>query len=298
MKVIVLLNASAGSTSSDSAGDAEIRAAFADGGIEATVHSVPPRSLAEAAREAAASDVDCVVVGGGDGTISTVAGALAGTSKPLGILPLGTLNHFAKDLRIPVDLRGAISVIVNGNIKSVDVAEVNGEVFINNSCIGIYPRVVRHRDDQQERLGRGKWLAMFFAIASLFNRFPLVTIRVMGDGAPFERRTPFVFIGNNIYELSLFRLGGRSALDKGCLCVYIARRHTRRGILLLAFRAVFGLLNQSRDFDSFCVTGLSIQTPRRRLHVSKDGEVSAMTPPLQYRVRPGALNVFVPKGEV
>ena len=92
-----------------------------------------------------------MVVGGGDGTLSAAASILAGTDTALGVLALGTLNHFARDLRIPLDLDGAIGVIAAGHHQTVDVGEVNGQVFINNSSIGIYPFFVA------ERSGRAEW---------------------------------------------------------------------------------------------------------------------------------------------
>ena len=97
-----------------------------------------------------------IIAGGGDGTISSVAGVLAGTGRILGVLPLGTLNHFAKDLQIPLDIEGALNTIVASNIMQVDVGEVNGRFFLNNSSLGLYPRIVREREKQQ-RLGWGKW---------------------------------------------------------------------------------------------------------------------------------------------
>src|SRR5476649_731552 len=110
-----------------------------------------------AAKRALARGVDAVVAGGGDGTINAVASVLAGSSVALGVLPLGTLNHFAKDLNIPLDLDQAIATIARGTTAQVDVGDVNGRIFVNNSSLGLYPHIVRARDQQQRRLGRGKW---------------------------------------------------------------------------------------------------------------------------------------------
>ena len=103
-----------------------------------------------------------VVAGGGDGTLNTVASVLVGTDVALGVLPLGTLNHFAKDLHIPLDLEGAVHTIGAGHSVRIDVGDINGQVFLNNSSLGLYPRIVRHRQKQQERLGRGKWPAFLW----------------------------------------------------------------------------------------------------------------------------------------
>src|SRR5205085_3689399 len=103
--------------------------------------------------------------GGGDGTQSAIASRLAGTQLVHGVLPLGTLNHFAKDLGIPLQLDEAVRTLAEGRVLEVDVGEVNGRVFINNSSLGLYPEIVRERELQQMRLGKSKWRAL--ASASL-----------------------------------------------------------------------------------------------------------------------------------
>ena len=112
-----------------------------------------------------------VIVGGGDGTISAAASALVGTKTQLGILPLGTLNHFARDLGIPTEISEAVSLIATGKERRVDVAEMNGRIFINNSAIGLYPLMVRDRDQQRKRLGRSKRLALLIASIRTLARF-------------------------------------------------------------------------------------------------------------------------------
>src|SRR5271166_1000269 len=102
--------------------------------------------LASLAARAARANSQAVVAGGGDGTVNAVAGALVATDTALGVLPMGTLNHFAKDLGIPLDLEAAARNVFIGDIAKVDVGEVNGRVFVNNSGIGLYPRIVRERE--------------------------------------------------------------------------------------------------------------------------------------------------------
>ncbi len=235
-----------------------------------------------------------VVAGGGDGTLSAVASRLVDTGIPLGVLPLGTLNHFAKDLNIPLDLDDAVRVIAAGHSIAIDVGEVNGRVFINNSGLGLYPDIVRHRDRQQRTLGRSKWHALAWASWSLLRRYPFVQVRLMIDGQPREWRTPFVFVGNNEYLMEGLRIGERTRLDEGCLCLCVAHEPGRLGLLRLALHALVGRLRQASDFDALSATELVIETRRPRLHVSADGEVWPMSTPLRYRVRPGALRVIVP----
>ena len=234
------------------------------------------------------------MAGGGDGTLSAIASQLAGTGIALGVLPLGTFNHFAKDLNIPLNLDEAVRVIAAGHSTAVDVGEVNGRIFLNNSGLGLYPDIVRHRDRQQRTLGRSKWHAMAWAAWSLLRRYPFVQVRLVIDGEARCWRTPFVFVGNNEYTMEGLRIGGRERLDAGRLCLYIAHRPGRLGLLRLALHALFGRLRQASDFDALSATELVIETRRKRLYVATDGEVWPMTTPLRYRVRPGALRVIVP----
>jgi len=298
MKVIVLLNAAAGTTPAEQAHEDEraVHAAFAATGVTTELRRVDGHHLTDTARQIAAAEHApvAVVAAGGDGTQSAVAAALAGTATPMGVLPMGTLNHFAKDLGIPLDLPTAARVIATGRARAIDVAQVNDRVFVNNSSIGLYPHVVRHRDEMRERLGRGKWLAMLLAIIAIFRRFPLVNLRLTVNGQTYQHTTPFVFVGNNHYRIDRLNLGQRTTLENGDLCVYFARRTGRLGMLRLALLAFFGRLRQDRDFNALSATELWIDTHKPTINVAVDGEVDRLTPPLHYRSRPNSLNVILP----
>jgi diacylglycerol kinase family enzyme len=296
MKVIVLLNRGAGTVVSASAAKtmAAVTDAMAAAGIEAELQSVPHTHLAIKARAAAGSDADVVVAGGGDGTVNTVAAVLAGSTKPLGVLPLGTLNHFARDLGLPLDLAGAAAVIAARHTAAIDVGRVNDSVFINNSSIGLYSRTVLVREAHRRR-GWSKWLAMGLAMLKVFRRFPMLEVRLTTDEAAIRRRTPLVFVGNNLYEFDLFTAGTRGCLRAGELGLYIANTQSRWGIVRLAIRAGLGRLKQSRDFELSCQKEMWIETRKRALRVALDGEVVTLRPPLHYRTWPGALQVCVPK---
>jgi YegS/Rv2252/BmrU family lipid kinase len=262
-------------------------------------HIVQPNDgddIAAAAREAAAGSGQIVVAAGGDGTVSAVAAALAGTDKVLGVLPVGTLNHFAKDLRIPLDLEAAVRTIKEGTVAAVDVGEVNSRIFINNSSLGLYPQIVSRREAQQQRLARGKWPAFFWATIQALRRFPFLDLRIAFEGQEIFRRTAFLFVGNNEYEIAGFNLGSRACVNAGKLGLYLTHRTGRLGLFRLAFHALFGRVDQAKDFDVFRVTEARIETRRRRLLVALDGEVEKMETPLHYRIRPAALRVLVPRG--
>jgi diacylglycerol kinase family enzyme len=301
MRIVVFQNAAAGVNLVDAEARARaIREAFEAAGATADVWQIDAKEISESARalvREGGADV-VVVAAGGDGTQNAVATALAGTPAVMGVLPLGTLNHFAKDLNLPLTLEAAARAIVTGAPRSVDVADVNGRVFVNNSSIGLYPRVVRHRDQQREQLGRGKWYAMFVAVLGIFRRFPQVRLTITANGKTWQRTTPFVFVGNNEYHLNAFNLGQRSSLEQGQLCVYFANRTGRWGLLWMAIRALFGGLHQHRDFNALCATELTIESNRPLINVALDGEVEQFKPPLRYRIRPRYLNVMMPPSDV
>lgn len=299
MKVAVVMNARAGSIGAAHARERAdaIRAAFGAAGVEATVHACPGAALTAAARKAAASGVDAVVAAGGDGTVSACASALVGGDVPLAVLPLGTLNHFARDLGMPNDLAAAARAIAGGTAEHVDAGEVNGRTFVNNSSIGLYPLIVRARDAEQRATGRGKWRAMMTALWRVMRRFPLLTVRLETEHGALSVRTPFVFVGNNAYQISPLALGRRPRLDGGRLCLYTMRCQGRLKMLWLTLRAIFQRLDEIEDFEAHEVSEVEVALPRRRrrgLEVAFDGEVATLAPPLRYTIRPGALPVLRP----
>jgi diacylglycerol kinase family enzyme len=294
-RAAVIVNGSAGS-GHDQDSAHSLRDRFARVGLDAQVTlAANGDEIVQAARAARDGDFDVIVGGGGDGTINAVASELAGTGKPYGVLPLGTLNHFAKDLGMPLDLDEAVQVIATGRHKQVDVGEVNGQLFLNNSSLGLYPDIVRDRERQQRRLGRGKWLAAAWASLSALRRFPFLSVRLTVEGQRLARRTPFVFIGNNEYLMEGFSIGERARLDAGTLSLYVAQHPGRLGLLRFALRALMGTLAQDRDFDVLLATDFEVETLRPAVRVATDGEVTVMQSPLRYRVLAGALTVIVPK---
>ncbi|HSE33690.1 MAG TPA: diacylglycerol kinase family protein [Pyrinomonadaceae bacterium] len=250
-------------------------------------------ALAALSKEAVSNNSRVVVAAGGDGTVNTVAGCIVGTPKILGVLPTGTLNHFAKDLRLPLDLPEAIETIARGNTAVVDVGEVNGHVFVNNSSLGLYPHIVEERDKQQ-RLGSGKWAAFLWAALSVLRRYPFVDVRLTLGGMSVERRTPFVFVGNNRYEMEGLSIGARAHLDGQQLSLYTTKRISRWGLFVLGLRALFRRLRNDNDFLEASAKEIWIHTRHRHLRVALDGEVRILTPPLHYRILPQSLRVIVP----
>ncbi|NUS99475.1 MAG: diacylglycerol kinase family lipid kinase [Sphingomonas sp.] len=290
--VPTLINQSSGRAERDDHEVGEIRSALGAAGIPANVELVEGNAISDRVRAASEAGAELVIVGGGDGSISAAASALAGTGTRLGILPLGTLNHFARDLAIPAKLDEAAALIAAGKVREVDVADVNGRTFINNSAIGLYPLMVIDRDLQQKRLGRSKRLAMLVASARTLARFHhhRLTLTVNDEDARVD--TPLLFVGNNDYRIDLGAPGRRDSLQDGELCVLVMRKKTRRGMVAASIRALF---NRTRPDDMVRldqVERLQVGSRRGHLSVSVDGEVVSLQPPLDYRVRKRSLKVI------
>jgi diacylglycerol kinase family enzyme len=294
MRALVVLNARSGTGCSPGRAD-QLRALFAEAGMEAElVLAQSGEEMFAAVDRAREQGIRLVVAGGGDGTQSAVASRLAGTDLVQGVLPLGTLNHFAKDLGIPLQEAEAIRTLAQGRVVQVDVGEVNGRVFINNSSLGLYPEIVRVRELQQLHLGKSKWRALASAIVRVTAGRPGMAVKVDGAGEQQVRRTPFVFVGNNRYTMEGLAIGARTSLREGELALYMGRRRGRLALLAMAWRALTKRLSQDADFEMVTGPAFVISTTEPSLRVAADGEVFRMQTPLHYRVRPGALRVLVP----
>ena len=247
----------------------------------------------DAARDALRRGAKTLVAAGGDGTVSAVAATLLDSDATLGVLPLGTLNHFAKDLKIPLELEDAARVIANGAIARIDAGEVNGRAFINNSSLGVYPQMLAWREDYR-REGWTKWAALFWSAVTALRWMPFLRLRLTAAGAEESSLTPMIFIGNNDYEIEGFRAGTRRRVDAGRLFIYTVNARTPARLLHLSLMALMGRLRQAQDFESLCVVEAWIETRRRWVKVSLDGEIARLESPLHYRTRPSSLRVIVP----
>ena len=293
-RVPVLINRGGGAASADPKIGDKAAAALQAAGIDADVQMIDGGDCAVQCRAAAERGDELVIVGGGDGTISAAASALIGTKTLLGILPLGTLNHFARDLGIPTDLGEAAKLIAARNVREVDVAEMNDRIFINNSAIGLYPLMVMDRDLQRKRLGRSKKLAMIVASARTIARFGHERLTLTVNDEKERVDTPLLFVGNNDYRIDIGAPGQRESVEDGQLCVMVMRKKTRAGFVAASVRALF---NRAREDDMERIDGverLRVSSRRSVVPVSLDGEVVGAASPLEYRIRKGALRVIAP----
>jgi diacylglycerol kinase family enzyme len=248
---------------------------------------------AQAARKALSDGFRTLVAAGGDGTIAGVASVVIDSDATLGVLPVGTLNHFAKALQIPLDFEQAVEVITAGRTETVDVGEVNGRIFLNNSSLGLYPTMVVLRRNH-EGLGLSRGLALLWASLKSLLRLPTIDVRLTTDGTHIERKTPLLFVGNNEYEVGRLRAGVRNNLCGKELFVCVTAAVSRMELIGMSLRALFGRLQNVEGFETFSTTEAIVEGCRAMVRVSLDGEVVLLTMPLHYRIRPASLRVLVP----
>lgn len=224
---------------------------------------------------------------GGDGTLSSVAGQIAGTKSTFIPLPGGTLNHFTKDLNIPQNIEDALARIKSTKARRIDTVDVNGMTFINNSSIGLYPSSLRIREDL-EGISISKWVvAIYAALRALFQ---FKTYKVNVNGQKFY--TPFIFVGNNEYKLDDIGGTSRKQIDKGELSVFVAKTQSRMTLLRLAFFAIIGKAQTQTEFESYLLESVSIKSDKKRINISLDGEVYKIEPPINYKIMKKSLKII------
>ena len=258
--------------------------------VELAIGSSPKAVAADAIRQ----NYDVIVAAGGDGTINAVASAVVGNKAvKLGVIPTGTLNHFARALEIPTDIEKAVDTILAGHVKLIDVGQVNDQVFVNNSSVGLYPSIVRAREHLQKS-GLSKWPAALWASIRIFFRFRHLSLELVpANGDVMQHTTSMLFVGNNAYDTRLHAFGTRPTLESGRIWIMMPKSATRPGLIATCVKMIL-----SRDISAEAVmmevTRLTVKSKRRLLQVAIDGEVIQLRSPLKYVSMPKALQVIVP----
>jgi diacylglycerol kinase family enzyme len=252
------------------------------------------REVAQFAREAMQNGATLIAAAGGDGTLNAVASVLVGTEFVLGVLPFGTLNHFGRDLGIPVKMDEAIENLKVGQELAIDVGEVNGRIFVNNLGLGLYPEIVRRREERQAR-GEPKWIAAALATIRSLRQYHRLALQITAAGKELSRKTSIVFLGNNEYSIEGINIGTRTRLDAGIMCLYITSETSALKLIGLSLSALLGILPGNQNYEKILTEDLWIRSRHRTLDVTLDGEVIQLESPLHCRVRPRALRVLVPR---
>jgi diacylglycerol kinase family enzyme len=275
----------------------EIETAFKSHDWQVEFIMVGRRDLRSRTRSTVARAPGTIVVAGGDGTINAVASVCFGVDRPFGILPAGTFNYVARNLGLPTDLSQAVSVIVNGLVRRVDVGEINGRLFLNNAGFGLYSNMVERREIDKRRFGRNRLVAVLSGIRCLLGPYPLYEIDLAADGRPERLLTTTLFFGCNALQLENFNVAAADCLRHRKLAVLSLRPRSRWGIAVAACAALLGRLDEAGNVDTFCAGTVRVYTRRRALKVAIDGEIAILRPPLDVTLRPDGLQVFAPAVE-
>lgn len=294
-KIPVFVNAGGGTAASkgEKLRD-ELETAFAEAGAGIDLALLKGGELSDAVRERAGDPL--VVVGGGDGTLGCAAQALVDHGgATLGILALGTHNHLAKELGIPADLKEAAKLIVARTTRRIDLARVNGRVFVNNASVGFYPLLVRERETRQDRHGLPKWLANIPAAREALRRLPQHRLHLeLPDGAR-DVTTPMLFVGNNRYAMDAGNVGQREALDAGVMSLFAVSARSSGALVGVVLRTLIGRADEKRDFAAVGeAQRFTVDDGSSDREIALDGEVVELDMPLEFTIEPGALEVVAP----
>ncbi|HUJ13278.1 MAG TPA: diacylglycerol kinase family protein [Thermoanaerobaculia bacterium] len=254
----------------------------------------PDVDCAAIVREEIARDRRLFIAAGGDGTINAVAQPLINSDAEFAVIPVGTYNHFARDLGIPLDWRAALDIALSGERRQIDAGRVNDRFFLNNVSIGLYPELVARREEKGRDYPR--WKARLHAAYTTLRKYPHVTLAIESEYLHEIVKTHVFLVSNNSYDLS--RVGveaPRGTLEEGRLSVYWLPHMPRIRLTRFLAHYLAGRVKETPGFRSFRTVRLKVQSARKRLQLGVDGEVVTMPPPLMITIVPKALTVKVPR---
>lgn len=270
-----------------------VRAAFTESGRDITLELRDGKDMGEAVRRNL--DASIIAVGGGDGTLGGAAQILTGTRTALAILPLGTRNHLARQLGVPLELTEAARIAATGERRRMDLGRAGKRIFVNNASIGLYPELVSERDKRDGP----KWLGTIPAAWRVLRTMRPHRYRLQVDGRPHEVRTPLLFVGNNRYSLDFGSLGERESLRDGELSLCAIHADGPSQLAWFALKVLMGLASPDADFEDLgearSIVVESAGGAGYEIGVALDGEVVRMELPLQLDILPSALGVVAPR---
>jgi diacylglycerol kinase family enzyme len=274
-----------------------IESAFESHGWQVEFIMVGRRDLQSQTRRTVAQSPGTIVVAGGDGTINAVASACFEANRPFGILPAGTFNYVARNLGLPTDVSQAVSVVVNGLTRSVDVGEINRRLFLNNTGFGLYSNMIERREIDKRRFGRSRLVAVLSGARCLLGPHPIYEVDLVADGRSERFLTTTLIFGCNALQLENFNIAAADCLRHRKLAVLSVKRRSRWDIAVTAFAALIGRLDEVGNVDTFCASTVRVHTRRRALKVAIDGEIAILRPPLDVTLHPGGLQILAPAVE-
>lgn len=268
----------------------EIRTVLTTAGLELEEASPGPGENASELISRRADHVDMVIVGGGDGTLNAAANGLVYTGLPLGVLPLGTANDFARTIGLPLDPLKAAEVIAGGKQQPIDLGEVNGHLFFNVASIGFSAELAGELTEHAKK----RWGTLGYAIVAgrILMRSRLFKAFVDHDGTTETIRTMQISVGNGRHYGGGMTVEETATADDGWLDLYSLEVDHWWRLLRLLPSLRRGTHGQWDDVRAFKTTEVTIRTSQPR-PVNTDGELSTWTP-ARFRIRPKSVTVFAP----
>ena len=276
----------------------QAKAIFQQHGHELDCRLVKGRRVEAALRAAAQSEgVDAILAGGGDGTISSAAAVAFATGVPLGVLPAGTMNLFARALGMPLTLPEALEAIASGEIGAVDIASANDRPFVHQFGVGIHARLVRIRENMTYRSRIGKMLASLRAIGAAAINPPEFSAEIRTENGVETRRVAGIAVSNN--PVGSGRVLHADRLDGAVLGVYVAAPLSTPALLKLALDLFLGTWRESPVVSEEEVAEVTLHFPNRKRGAMAviDGELIRLDRSVTLKVHPQALKVVRPKVE-
>jgi YegS/Rv2252/BmrU family lipid kinase len=252
-------------------------------------------NITETIRDRMRRGLRLFVAAGGDGTINHVMQPLVhADGATLGVIPVGTYNHFAKDLGIPLPWREALEVVLTGTTRQIDAARVNDRFFVNNVSMGLYPELVAKREERGRDYPR--WKARLWAAYTTLQKFPHVTFTLETEHHEEVIRTQVLMISNNTYDLSRMGIEApRNTLSEGRLSIYWLPHISRLALMKFGAHYLAGRVRTAPGFRSFRTSRMKLQSRKRAVHLGIDGEVMTMPTPIVITIVPQGLLVKVPR---
>lgn len=291
-----IVNENAGDAPPGEGRAAQVQQLCADADLEAKV--LTPRddeTLEQVAQRALDAGAQTLVAVGGDGTIAALAGVCHDADARLGIIPSGTFNYFARAHGIPQDAARAIEVLKTAPVRDIALGRVGEQVFLNNVSVGLYPTILREREDVYGRFGRSRAAAYWSVIKALATRPKSLHLRITLDGTAHDMRTMLTFVAASAYQLREFHLDGTQALEDGGFAMLTAPQDTRAALLRAAWRITRGKAVNGPDYQMRQARDIVIAPRQSRILVACDGEKRQMDTPLHISRHARPLRLIAPR---
>jgi diacylglycerol kinase family enzyme len=301
--LVIVINAASGKHDVDDTRTIIARVLEENGRAHEFLPIEDPSRIADVAQRAVALAKEregMVVAVGGDGTLNAVAQAVLGSGLAFGVIPQGTFNYFGRANGISQDAETAVRALLKARPRAVQVGRVNGQLFLVNASLGLYPKLLENREQDKKQYGRSRFVALWSGLLTLWREPRDLRLDIESEEGTRQLRTSTLFIGNNALQLD--QVGVAEADDvgknRGRLAAIVVRPVSGWAMLGLALRGALGRLGEAENVDTFVFRKLVVNpVGHRRSKVATDGEIRILPTPLTFEVAAHALMLMVPSPE-